>query len=192
MIISRITTWARIFTTLVWLLLLGALLLVQPYGVLAAPPTQAPPAGDAAVGKNLFTGTSRFQSGMAPCIACHSIAGIGALGGGTLGPDLTDTYTRYGGDAGMTAILTNIPFPTMIAVFGDDLVLTPQEQADVKAFLEQASTVGLGQRPAEAIWQLTGLALVGVVILLGLSHLIWRRRIHKIRQPMVARQKARS
>jgi mono/diheme cytochrome c family protein len=157
------------------------------------PTTTAPPAiisaGDPDIGKSLFIGTSSFQSGMASCIACHSIAGIGALGGGTLGPDLTQSISKYGGSDGMAAILDNIPFPTMMAVFGDDLVLTPEEQANVRAFLEQAS---VAQRPVEAVWQLAGLALAGLAILLGLSHLIWRRRIHKIRQPMVARQKARS
>ncbi len=189
MLTNKLNTQARILTALVLVLLIGALLLMQTFVALAAPPTQTPPAGNADVGKNLFTGANRFQSGMAPCIACHSIAGIGALGGGTLGPDLTQSFTRYGGDNGMAAILANIPFPTMKAVFGEDLVLNQEEQAEVRAFLEQAS---VAQRPTEAVWQLTGLAIVGVAIFLGLSHLVWRRRIHKVRQPMVTRQRARS
>jgi mono/diheme cytochrome c family protein len=150
----------------------------------ASAPVPASPKGDPAIGKNLFTGADRFRSGMAPCIACHSIAGIGALGGGTLGPDLTQSFTKYGGDDGMAAILANIPFPTMKAVFGDDLVLTPEEQADMRAFLEQAS---VAERPAETVWQLALLAAGGTVILLVVAHLVWRRRLGKVRRPMLTR-----
>ena len=42
--------------------------------------------GNAETGKDLFTGVVRFQNGGPPCMACHSTGGIGALGGGSLGP----------------------------------------------------------------------------------------------------------
>ena len=47
------------------------------------------PAGNADTGKDLFTGVQRFANGGPPCMACHSTGGIGALGGGQLGPDFT-------------------------------------------------------------------------------------------------------
>src|SRR3989338_9184569 len=51
-----------------------------------------PPAGDYATGNALFTGEKRFTNGGPPCISCHS-AGVGALGGGILGPNLTQVYS---------------------------------------------------------------------------------------------------
>src|SRR6476646_10160995 len=50
--------------------------------------------GNADTGKELFTGVARFQNGGPPCMACHSTGGLGALGGGQLGPDLTTVATR--------------------------------------------------------------------------------------------------
>src|SRR3974390_88344 len=54
----------------------------------AAQPTAAPAAasatavrGDPETGKDLFTGVARFHNGGPPCMACHSVGGIGALGG---------------------------------------------------------------------------------------------------------------
>jgi len=82
-------------------------------------PPSALPRGDPARGKNLFTGAARFENEGPPCLSCHTIAGIGRLGGGTLGPDLTRSYTKYGGDAGIAGLLETLPFPTMTPLFAD-------------------------------------------------------------------------
>ncbi len=149
-------------------------------------PTPTPPAttlgGDPAVGKGLFMGTARFQNGGPPCMACHSVAGIGALGGGALGPDLTQALTRYGGAAGLTAFLTGVPTATMNSVWTRS-PMTPEERANVVAFLEQAS---VSQRPAGAVGQLAGLAAAGTVVVLGTAQLVWRRRLRAVRRPMVS------
>jgi uncharacterized membrane protein YagU involved in acid resistance len=67
--------------------------------------------------------------------------------------------------------------------------LTEQERAHVIAFLQQAT---LEQRPVQVVWQLTGLAIAGMLVLLGLGHLVWRRRLTAVRRPMVARATQRS
>jgi mono/diheme cytochrome c family protein len=59
------------------------------------------PAGDSVHGRELFVGSARFQNGGPPCMSCHSISGIGALGGGTLGPDLSNEYQKMGGTQGL-------------------------------------------------------------------------------------------
>jgi mono/diheme cytochrome c family protein len=152
-------------------------------GPLGAPASaQAPlPAGDAVVGKALFTGAVRLQNGGPPCMACHSVAGIGALGGGALGPDLTPAHAKYG-DAGLAAILGNIPFPTMRPIFAGH-PLTPGEQANLRAFLGQAVAV----RPSRAVVQLTLLGAIGAIVLLVPVQLVWRRRLTAVRRPLVAR-----
>jgi cytochrome c2 len=140
--------------------------------------------GNPEVGKELFTGVVRFQNGGPPCMACHSAGGIGALGGGQLGPDLTAVASRYGGAAGLDAFVAGSPTPTMRAVWSQH-PLTPQERASVVVFLGQA---GVSQRPAQAIWQLAGLAGLGVVILLAVAAWNWRKRLRfGVRRPMMAK-----
>ena len=65
--------------------------------------------------------------------------------------------------------------------------LTAEEKADLLAFFESADVT---QRPTEVIGQLVGLSVAGVVVLMGLAALVWRRRLTKVRQPMVTGQKS--
>jgi cytochrome c2 len=139
--------------------------------------------GDPEAGKEFFTGLTRFANGGPPCMACHSVGGIGALGGGQLGPDLTDVASRYGGPTGLDAFVAGTPTPTMRAVWSQH-PLTTEERANVVSFLGQA---GVTQRPAQAIWQLAGLAGLGLVVLLAIAGLNWRNRLRfGVRIPMVA------
>jgi len=149
----------------------------------AAAPAVALPPGDAAVGRELFVGGTAFQHGGPPCMSCHSISGIGALGGGTLGPDLTDAYKNYGGDAGLASFLTSVPTPTMSAVWTKH-PLTPQEIANVSAFIKEGA---IAERPLDAIGQLALLALIGLIILVVIGAVYWRRRLLGVRIPLVAR-----
>jgi mono/diheme cytochrome c family protein len=146
-------------------------------------PAPALSPGDPAIGKALFTGSARFQNGGPPCMGCHSITGIGALGGGALGPDLTPAFNKFGA-AGLETVLTTLPFPTMNAVWGQRPV-TPQEQAHLIAFLQQASVT---ERPTEVVGQLAGLAVGGAVVLLALAQFTWRRRLTAVRRLLVMRQ----
>jgi cytochrome c2 len=151
----------------------------------SAPATASAPAvkGDPESGKSLFTGVTRFANGGPPCMACHSVGGIGALGGGQLGPDLTGVTGRMGGEAGLNAFVAGTPTPTMKAVWSQH-PLSTEERANVVAFLGQA---GVSQRPAQAIWQLGGLAALGLVILLVIAGLRWQNRLRNgVRRPMMA------
>ena len=148
-----------------------------------APAAAALPPGDPVIGKALFTGSMRFQNGGPPCMACHSIAGIGALGGGALGPDLTPAFNKYNGAAGLAAFLSGVPTPTMNAIWSQN-PLTPQERANVIAFLKEAS---VSQRAPQALGRLAILAVIGLIVLLVLAQLIWRRRLTEVRRPMLGR-----
>ena len=59
--------------------------------------SEAKAAFDIARGDSLFQGISRFASGGTACIGCHHTAALDWLGGGTLGPDLTQVYGWLGG-----------------------------------------------------------------------------------------------
>lgn len=154
--------------------------LAAPGGATSAP-VSALPAGDAAIGKEYFIGQERFVNGGPPCMACHSVAGIGALGGGRLGPDLTASYGKWG-DAGLASFVTQPATVTMSAVW-TQTPLTPQEGGDLVAFIKQAS---VSQRPANTVVQLLVLAVVIAVALLILAKLVWRERLTGVRRKMVA------
>lgn len=143
-------------------------------GVASAPGTIASPVspGDAAIGKELFTGTRRFVNHGPACMACHSIAGIGALGGGALGPDLTMAASMFG-RAGLASILSGMPFPTMAPIF-TRRPLTAEEQRHLGAFMGQAPVPA---RSPSAIGLLAVLATLGAGLGLGLAHVSWRRRL---------------
>lgn len=140
------------------------------------------PKGDASVGKALFSGAERLQNGGPACMACHSVAGLGALGGGALGPDLTPAFNIYGA-AGLANFLETVPTVTMNAVWTRQ-PLTTDEQANLYAFLEEAS---VSARPPAAFWQLTALAVGGAIVLTALAHFYWRKRLTGVRKPLVAR-----
>lgn len=146
----------------------------------ASPAAAALLAGDVVHGKDLFTGNARFSAGGPACIACHSAGGVGALGGGQLGPDLTLSINKFG-EAGLDGFLTNPPTQTMSAVWTGH-ALTPQERADLRAFLAQAAVSG---RPTNTVVQLALLAIAGTALLLGLAQVIWRNRLRAVRRTMV-------
>jgi mono/diheme cytochrome c family protein len=142
------------------------------------------PQGNSMIGKNLFMGITRFQNGGPACMGCHSITGIGALGGGALGPDLTPAYTKFG-EIGIVSILETFPFPTMNPIFSK-YPLTPEEQANLRVFLESASVT---ERPTQAIGKLTLLAIVGMVVLLVIAQLLWRHRLSNVRHNLLSGRK---
>ncbi len=132
--------------------------------------------GDAAVGRQLFTGKRRFTAGGPPCMACHSVGGLGALGGGAVGPDLTQAYTKFGPE-GLELLLSTIPFPTMQPIFGQR-ALTEEERAHLIAFLEKSAV----QTRSPQIGQLISMGGLGALMLTGISHWAWRRRSRGVRK----------
>ncbi len=156
----------------------------EPPPPVEAPPEPAEPAptppggGDPDAGGDLFTGVGRFENGGASCLSCHQIAGAGSLGGGTLGPDLTGAYEKYG--AGFVGLLGS---GTMAPVF-EGKPLTAREEADLGAFLalaafEEPPSSGL----ALAWFVLIGLG--GAAVLFGLALIVWRDRLGSVRRALV-------
>lgn len=150
-------------------------------GATAAPQTAAMASGGPQAGQSLFTGQIALQNGGPACISCHSVSGVGALGGGTLGPDLTRVYERYG-DTGLAAALQNLPFPTMQGVFSEK-PLTEAEAADLYAYF-----TGANARAAQPVdFAFAWIGLGGFVLFVGSSHFIWKKRLSGVRIPLVGR-----
>ena len=154
-----------------------------------APTSPEPPAaGDADRGKLLFEGSDRFAAGGPACLSCHSVAGVGALGGGQLGPDLTGAFDKFGGEKGLEAVLEAVAFPTMAPIF-TDRPLSADERTDLVAFLESAASE---ERSAGQAGKLVALSLgvAGAIVLLAL--VIWRRRLAGVRRSLVDRATGRT
>ena len=136
--------------------------------------------GNADKGRSLFSGTSRFVNGGAPCIAWHTISGLPG-GGGTLGPDLTQTYNDYGEEA-IDTVLAEFDFPSMKPIY-DARPLTPEEQGYVKAFLR----VSAEREPAGEKGGFLLFGIGGGLLAIGLVHVVWRKRLSEVRRPLLRR-----
>jgi mono/diheme cytochrome c family protein len=150
--------------------------------------------GDAEAGMELFTGLTQLSNGGTACISCHGFQGAGALGGGTLGPDLTGVSVKYR-DPELISILQNPNFPTMASVFGQKK-LSDEEIVRLFALFQDFKVKSPGA--AAAAVQPTGASprvdptflFVGVMLLvlaLVTMNLIWRNRLRGVREEVVRR-----
>lgn len=150
--------------------------------------------GDVEAGMDLFTGRAPLSNGGTACISCHGFQGAGALGGGTLGPDLTGVSVKYR-DPELISILQNPNFPTMASVFGQRK-LSDEEIVRLFALFQDVRVKSPGA--AAAAVQPAGVRprvdptflFVGVVLLvlsLVTMNLIWRNRLRGVREEVVRR-----
>lgn len=146
-------------------------------GQLARRPTPQ----DVPAGYRLFTGQAKLAKGGPACLGCHSVEGVGPLGGGTLGPDLTQANLRYT-EVELASILKAPAFPTMSKLFANH-ELTDEEVVQLFAYL-QAAKVYTPNVARSAGHTLVG-GVVALVILLGLIHFAWRDRLRGVRKPLV-------
>ena len=91
---------------------------------------------DLELGRRFFSGDQRLKYGVPPCSSCHSVAGI--RWGGSLGPDLTQSYFKFQ-DRALTEFLRHPCFQWEAAGAGAHY-LTPKEVFALKAFLRQAAS----------------------------------------------------
>lgn len=140
-------------------------------GAPAAPAPAIPTSGNAQRGRALFLGSQPLTNGGTACVSCHSSSDIGVLGGGSMGPDLTQVLTRYG-EPGLASSLASLPFPTMAGIF-NQRPLTPEEQADLYAYFAQTNTQQPKVLTAGLFW---GLGTVGTVVLFLIMLRGWPRQ----------------
>jgi cytochrome c peroxidase len=131
------------------------------------------PPGSADQGEKLFTGKEPLSNGGTSCFACHNVAGIDVLGGGNLGPDLTQVYSRYGA-SGLQAALVTLPFPTMQGVFAGK-PLTEREQADLYAFFESTDGRAVTGTAMAPLWFLV-IGTLGAIVLFAAMYIHWPRQ----------------
>ena len=137
-----------------------------------------PPAGDYATGKALFTGEKRFTNGGPPCISCHS-AGVGALGGGILAPNLTKAFADPSKNPLMsTAWVNGGGSPVMGPIFSNRNI-TEEEMVNLRAFFKVASEKDVAP---SSTGKFTILGLLGSVGILVFFSIVWSKRYSKRNQ----------
>jgi mono/diheme cytochrome c family protein len=143
---------------------------------------------DIDAGHALFTGSTRLTGQGTACISCHNVNGVGRLGGGTLGPDLTAVNTKYK-DNELIGILQNPNFPTMKSVFGTR-PLNDEEIVQLFAYFQNARLTQPAAQINPGIARLDPWFVVVGFFLALLAvwsfSLIWRNRLHGVREPIVS------
>lgn len=136
-------------------------------------------------GRELFVGLRSFANDGPSCLSCHAVQGISAIGGGRLGPDLTQILNKLKGREGLFGWLSSPPTATMQPIFKQH-PLDESERIALVAFLDKARE----NRPEEPAARLNFflLGLAGTAGGLALCDYLWRRRFRAVRQVLVQNQ----
>ncbi|WKZ49624.1 MAG: c-type cytochrome [Anaerolineales bacterium] len=150
----------------------------------AAQPDPAPVAAEGHIenGRDLFMGYVHLQNGGPPCMGCHSVGDNGLLGGGAMGPNLTDVSTRLN-QAELVSVLSNSGpkiSPVMEPIYAKH-PLTASEQADLIAFLNAS----VGQVEVDKEPMVVAVSLVGFVAIAAFLGFIYRNRLRSVRGALV-------
>lgn len=138
---------------------------------------------DVARGWDYFLGAERFQNGGPPCASCHTMAGIGGLGGGLLGPDLSAAYGRLEGRKALGAWLASPPSPVMQPVFKGH-ALESEEILALVAAMKGAAESGAGAAESRRLpFILVSIGLAA--LLMVLCDLAWKTRFRSVRRALV-------
>lgn len=144
-------------------------------------------AGDKLMGQQNFGGLQRLTNGGPACNACHNVDYDAVMSGGLLAKDLTEAFSRLTG-AGVSAILSNPPFPRMAQAYKGKS-LTEQEVADLTAFLKEADEQHIYQHSRDYGKYLAWAGIPGALTLLVIFYLIWiNRKSYTVNKDIYDRQ----
>lgn len=157
----------------------------------AAEPAQPAPINftpaDVSAGRAIFAGRQRLAAGGPACISCHTVKGVGGLGGGELAPDLTLVSQRLGGARGLTAWLGAPATPTMQSLFAKR-ALAQTEVTPLVAYFESTANSGTPDAGAGLVaFGAIGLSLA--VVGLVLMDTAWKDRFRSVRRALVEQAK---
>ncbi|HEX2990693.1 MAG TPA: hypothetical protein VHO49_08435 [Anaerolineales bacterium] len=138
--------------------------------------------GDVYRGRDLFMGYTHFEHEGPPCMGCHSVGENGLLGGGSMGPDLTNIYSQRS-QTEILAVLSNTGrkiSPVMRPIYTDH-PLTWDEEVDLLAFLETS----VGQPEADKELLVLGISIAGFFAAVGVLGFVYRNRLRSVRRALV-------
>lgn len=140
-------------------------------------------AKDRALGLAIFLGQEPLKKGGTSCLSCHSVYGLPSLGGGRLGPDLTNVYERLKGRKSFSAWLMAPGTETMRPIFKNH-PLTADEIHALVAFFE-GSAVHQPSSPSVNRMTLLLLGMVFSSVLVFVFDSLWRDRFRGVRRSLV-------
>ena len=109
---------------------------------------------------------------------CHSVQDVAVLGGGTLGPDLTQVNMRRN-DADLTGVLKSPVLPTMSKVY---LKAPLKDEEVVQLFAYLQDVKGRTPHPTQNSSRFFVLGAFGSLMLLSLMNFTWRGRLRGVRK----------
>ena len=131
--------------------------------------------GELAVkGQHYFDGSLRLSNGGAACISCHNVNYDGVIPGGLLAKDLTNVYTRLGGEDGIKGLLGAPPFPAMTVAYKNH-PMTEEEIVALAGFLTIVDKDKAHQHPKSTVDMLL-YGFVGLFVILALIFILWRNK----------------
>lgn len=140
-------------------------------------------AQDVANGRAIFLGQKALAGSGPACISCHTLRGLGGLGGGRLGPDLTRVYERLQGRKPLSAWLAAPASLTMAPVFKSH-PLQPDEILALVALFQDSARKG-GEDDSASMLNFFLLGTGGMVLgLVGLNA-AFRKRFRGVRRSLV-------
>ncbi len=138
---------------------------------------------DIVKGRALFVGETQLRNNGPSCLGCHAIAGEGKLGGGLLGPDLTDVYGRLGGKIALAAWLSSPASETMGPIYAKHPI-DESEVLPLVAFFKDKASSGMTEAGMHDFNFLI-FGFVGLAIVLILFDLFWGKRLRSVRKKML-------
>ncbi len=140
-------------------------------------------------GRDIFLGPQRLEAGGTACVSCHAMHDLSALGGGQLGPDLTNVYERLKGRAALSAWLVAPGTETMQPIFKNRPLSTDEIHALVAYFESTTAEQPADSSTGRVAFLLSGLA--GAVIGVFFLDALWKRRFHGVRRSLVEANSSR-
>ena len=175
-------SFMQIFPFLLLIALLSGCISDQNGGTTAPVSAGAIAAGDVENGRALFMGYVHLENEGPPCLGCHSVGSNGLLGGGSMGPNLTDVASQRSNTA-LASILSNFGpelSPVMQPIYTAH-PLTVSEQADLIAFMIASE----GQPETDKELIVVGISLAGTLAAAGALGFLYRGRMRGARRPLV-------
>jgi len=140
---------------------------------------------DVRIGREIFVGTRPLAASGPACISCHAMGDVGWLGGGTLGPDLTRIFEKYGDRKRLGAWLTAPATQTMLPTFKDHPLEGEEILGLVAYFRTAARELEEDRAPRALVFILLGLA--GSAGALVLFQRAWKQRFTGVRRRLIER-----
>lgn len=139
-------------------------------------------AGDAENGRKLFMGYAHLENDGPPCMGCHSIGDHGLLGGGNMGPNLTEVSDRLTQND-MVSILANsgAKISQVMEPIYTTHPLTETEQADLIVFMTESA----GGPETDREWLVVAISLGGFAAAVAFFGILYRNRLRGVRKVLV-------